>query len=187
MSTLSGQSNKSFLWWAMFYRTNLNVVQSIPNRDPGCSEAYIKDPEHGASTGSWLYVPEARAVSCDMNWPLSMNPGSRKKLQCIHDPSLIGLFNYILLRILKLIKLLHNIDETGTGPSMASCCIFYFLEASPTRTQRVRTLFLSSLPKRITAAPEFEIFDFCQFFCNSTQMTLITSTLGRSSGYSADN
>ena len=78
MSTLSGQSNKSFLWWAMFYRTNLNVVQSIPNRDPGCSEAYIKDPEHGASTGSWLYVPEARAVSCSINWPLSMNPGSRK-------------------------------------------------------------------------------------------------------------
>ena len=93
----------------------------------------------------------------------------RKKSQCIHDPSLIGLFNYIFLRKSKLIKLLHDIDETGTGPSMAPCCIFYFLEASPTRTQRGRTLFLSSLPKRITAAPEFEIFDFCQFFCNSTQ------------------
>lgn len=170
MSTLSGQSNKSFLWWAMFYRTSLGVVQSIPNRDPGCSEAYIKDPEHGASTGSWLYVPEARAVSCDMNWPLSMNPGSRKKLQCIHDPSLIGLFNYIPLRKLKLIKLLHDIDETGTGPSMVPMLyiLFPWGESNP-NTERTHSLLVLSLPKRITAAPEFEIFDFCQFFCNSTQ------------------
>ena len=172
----------------MFYRTNLNVVQSIPNRDPGCSEAYIKDPEHGASTGSWLYVPEARAVSCDMNWPLSMNPGSRKKLQCIHDPSLIGLFNYILLRKLKLIKILHDIDETGTGPSMAPCCIFYFLEASPTRTQRVRTLFLSSLSRReLPPLPNLKFSIFANSSATRHKMTLITSTLGRPPGYSVDS
>lgn len=117
-----------------------------------------------------------------------MNPGSRKKLQCIHDPSLIGLFNYILLRKSKLIKLLHDIDETGTGPSMAPCCIFYFLEASPTRTQRVRTLFLSSLSRReLPPLPNLKFSIFANSSATRHKMTLITSTLGRPPGYSVDS